>query len=238
MSANAISLSMVGASLSAMSLPLHRRARERSRDPAAPCSRSREMDRREFLTAAAAPLVLGVVPSAFARRSGGLPLALVTADLESSIVAVELPSGRVYRRLQTPAGPRSIESIGGTGAIVAHTSSGRVSLVDSTLGVHDDPGAFRGAALLRGLRRPALRLCHRLGAPGAGDRRPARAPSRAARSGWRSGAASLPRRARSPAVGRARQQERGDRDRRPRPSARASGDRPHPTTVPGARRRL
>ena len=91
------------------------------------------MDRREFLTAAATPLVLGVAPPAFARRSGGLPLALVTADLESSIVAVELPSGRVYRRLQTPSDPRSIESIGGTAAIVAHTSSGHVSLIDPSL---------------------------------------------------------------------------------------------------------
>ena len=69
------------------------------------------MDRREFLAAAAAPLVLGVAP-AFARPSGGTPLALVTADLESSIVAVDLGSGTVHRRLATPADPRSIESIG------------------------------------------------------------------------------------------------------------------------------
>ena len=100
------------------------------------------MDRREFLAAAATPLVLGVVPPAFARRSGGLPLALVTADLESNIVAVELPSGRVYRRLQTPSDPRSIESIGGTAAIVAHTSSGRVSLIDPTLAVRSIRGPF------------------------------------------------------------------------------------------------
>ena len=100
------------------------------------------MDRREFLAAAGTPLVLGVVPPAFARRSGRLPLALVTADLESNIVAVELPSGRVYRRLQTPSDPRSIESIGGTAAIVAHTSSGRVSLIDPTLAVRSIRGPF------------------------------------------------------------------------------------------------
>jgi DNA-binding beta-propeller fold protein YncE len=99
------------------------------------------VDRREFLAAAAAPLILGVTP-AFARPAGGLPLALVTADLESSIVAVELANGRVYRRLQTPADPRSIESIGGTGAIVAHTSSGRVSLVDANLTLHPIRGPF------------------------------------------------------------------------------------------------
>ena len=100
------------------------------------------MDRREFLAAAAAPFLLGVVPTAFARPSGGSPVALVTADLESSIVVVALPTGRVVRRLATPADPRSIESIGGTGAIVAHTSSGRVSLVDSSLAVHSIRGPF------------------------------------------------------------------------------------------------
>jgi DNA-binding beta-propeller fold protein YncE len=99
------------------------------------------MDRREFLLAAAAPLLLGVSP-AHARRSGGGALALVTADLESSIVAVELAGGRVYRRLRTPADPRSIESIGGAGAIVAHTSSGRMSLVDQTLAVRPIRGTF------------------------------------------------------------------------------------------------
>lgn len=99
------------------------------------------MDRREFLAVAAAPLIFGAAP-AFARPSGGTPLALVTADLESSIVAVELRSGRVYRRLQTPADPRSIESIGGTGAIVAHTGSGRMTLVDSTLTVRSIHGPF------------------------------------------------------------------------------------------------
>lgn len=99
------------------------------------------MDRRDFLVAAAAPLLLGTAP-AFARPSGGIALALVTADLESSIVAVGLSDGRVYRRLQTPADPRSIESIGGTGAIVAHTGSGRMSLVDSTLAIRPIRGPF------------------------------------------------------------------------------------------------
>jgi DNA-binding beta-propeller fold protein YncE len=67
---------------------------------------------------------------------------LVTADLESSVVAVELPSGRIYRRLPTARDPRSIESIGGTGAVVAHTSSGQVSLIDSSLAVHSIRGPF------------------------------------------------------------------------------------------------
>jgi DNA-binding beta-propeller fold protein YncE len=99
------------------------------------------MDRREFLAVAAAPLVLGAAP-ALARARGGTPLALVTADLESSIVAVDVVSGTVHRRLRTPPGPRSIESIGVIGALVAHTAGGRMTLVDSDLRVHPVAGAF------------------------------------------------------------------------------------------------
>ena len=99
------------------------------------------MDRRDFLAAAATPILFGLAP-ALARAGGGTPLALVTADLEAAIVAIDLSTGRVQRRLATPAGPRSIESIGGTGAIVAHTGSGRVSLVDSALAIHSIPGPF------------------------------------------------------------------------------------------------
>jgi DNA-binding beta-propeller fold protein YncE len=100
------------------------------------------MDRREFLAAAAAPVVATAVPSALAAPRGGTPLALVTADLESSIVAVEVTSGKVLRRLATPAEPRSIESIGLVGALVAHTTRGELTLVDSDLRVHPVAGAF------------------------------------------------------------------------------------------------
>jgi DNA-binding beta-propeller fold protein YncE len=100
------------------------------------------MDRRDFLAVAAAPLMLGLAPAALARRSGGTPLALVTADLESSIVAVDLGSGKVHRRLDTPAAPRSIESVGMVGALVAHTARGRLTLVDSDLRVHEIHGAL------------------------------------------------------------------------------------------------
>ncbi len=99
------------------------------------------MDRREFLAAAAAPLVLGVSP-ALARPAGGTPLALVTADLESHVVAVDVSSGAVVRRLPTPADPRSIESIGVVGALVAHTAGGRMSLIDSDLRVRPIVGEF------------------------------------------------------------------------------------------------
>ncbi len=92
------------------------------------------MDRRDFLAAAAAPLVVGVAP-ALARTAGGTPLALVTADLESHVVAVDVSAGRAVRRLRTPADPRSIESIGVVGALVAHTAEGRLTLIDSDLRV-------------------------------------------------------------------------------------------------------
>src|SRR5688500_4801359 len=99
------------------------------------------MDRREVLAAAAAPLILGTAP-ALARSTGGTPLALVTADLESSVVAVDVSTGRVVRRLSTPSDPRSIESIGWTGAIVAHTAGGRLTLIDSDLRVRAIAGEF------------------------------------------------------------------------------------------------
>ena len=99
------------------------------------------MDRCEFLAAAAAPLLLGAAP-ALARSTGGTPLALVTADLESSIVAVDVSSGTVVRRLRTAADPRSIESIGLVAALVAHTAGGRLTLVDSELRVHSIAGSF------------------------------------------------------------------------------------------------
>jgi hypothetical protein len=98
------------------------------------------MDRRRFLAAAAAPLVLGRMPAAWTRSRS---LALVTADLEASVVVVELGAGRVLRRIATPAGPRSIERVGAFGALVAHTASGRISVVDArSLEVDEVDGAF------------------------------------------------------------------------------------------------
>src|SRR6266851_8969465 len=86
------------------------------------------MDRRAFLAAAAAaPFALRAVPDALAAAAG--PLALVTADTEAHVVAVELATGRIGARIQTRPGPRSIERAGGL-AVVAHTDVGAVSLVD------------------------------------------------------------------------------------------------------------
>jgi hypothetical protein len=85
------------------------------------------VDRREFLLAAAVvPFALRAAPA----WGGGTPLALVTADLESRIVVVDPLGGSVVRHISTAAGPRSIESVRGGLAVVAHTSLGRLSVVD------------------------------------------------------------------------------------------------------------
>jgi hypothetical protein len=88
------------------------------------------MNRRAFVTAALASAIDPV--AALSARAGGGSVALVTADLESHIVAVDLSSGRVVERIRTTEGPRSIESTPFGYAVVAHTSIGRVSLLDTS----------------------------------------------------------------------------------------------------------
>jgi YVTN family beta-propeller protein len=79
------------------------------------------VNRREFLAAAAA--------APFALRAGAAaPLALVTADLEAAVVAVDPYTGRVVRRIATRPDPRSIQLVGET-AVVAHTALGEVTLL-------------------------------------------------------------------------------------------------------------
>jgi hypothetical protein len=90
------------------------------------------MDRRAFIAGAAS---LVVAPRALARISSGLEVALVTADLESRLVAVELAGGRVRRYVRTLPKPRSIEAVGPV-AVVAHSEIGALTLVrGSTLAV-------------------------------------------------------------------------------------------------------
>jgi hypothetical protein len=97
------------------------------------------VNRRELLLGAAA---LALAPEAFARRLGGTPTALVTADLEAHVVAVDVASGRVLERIGTPPGPRSIETVGNI-AVVGHTEHGLVTLIDGgTLNVREVVSGF------------------------------------------------------------------------------------------------
>jgi hypothetical protein len=83
------------------------------------------VDRRGFIVAASA-FVLS--PQALA-KSRGRPVALVTADLESRIVAIDLVTGRRVKTIRTLPDPRSIQTVLGT-AVVAHTARGALCLID------------------------------------------------------------------------------------------------------------
>jgi DNA-binding beta-propeller fold protein YncE len=82
------------------------------------------VNRRDFLAGAVA---LALAPRALAARA---PLAIVTADLESRLVVVDLTTGRVTRHVATLPYPRSIETVGAA-AVVAHSELGAVSVVDT-----------------------------------------------------------------------------------------------------------
>jgi outer membrane protein assembly factor BamB len=106
------------------------------------------VDRRTFV-AGAASLVLA--PRTFAGALAQRELALVTADEESRLVAVDLATGAVRRYVRTLPQPRSIEAVGPM-AVVAHSELGVVTLVRaSTLEV---------ARVLRGFGEPRYTAGH------------------------------------------------------------------------------
>src|SRR5439155_23278995 len=84
-----------------------------------------DVDRREFVLGAAS---LALAPRGLGRGLSQREIALVTADLESRLVAVDLASGRVRRYVRTLPKPRSIETVGGI-AVVAHSEIGVLTLV-------------------------------------------------------------------------------------------------------------
>ena len=106
--------------------------------------------RRDFLAAA---LVLAAVPGrALGRATGGAAVALVTADLEAHVVALELSSGRVLTRIRTAPGPRSIEASAYGQVVVAHIPAGVVTILDAaTLSVR---------AVLHGFGEPRYAAMH------------------------------------------------------------------------------
>jgi DNA-binding beta-propeller fold protein YncE len=105
------------------------------------------MNRRDLLLAATA---LALAPGR-ALASAAAPLVLVTADLESHVLAVDGTSGAIRKRIPTLAYPRSIETVGAV-AVVAHSEIGAVSLIDArTLEV---------AHVLRGFGEPRYTAAH------------------------------------------------------------------------------
>lgn len=70
--------------------------------------------------------------SASARQTGGTPVALVTAERENALFAVELPSGSVLRRVSLPADPQNVAALTGRAhtAVVVSPRSGAVTLLD------------------------------------------------------------------------------------------------------------
>jgi hypothetical protein len=114
------------------------------------------MKRRQFLirgVAAAAAMTLA--PDTLARRLGGTPIALVTADKEAHIVAVDLFATRIIGRIRTLPAPRSIETIAGSAALVCHTTEGAVSLID--------PVSMTVARVIHGFGEPRYTAAHPTG---------------------------------------------------------------------------
>ncbi len=83
------------------------------------------MDRREFLGGLTS---LVLAPRGLAALGSGPAVALVTADEESRLVAVDVASGRIRRYVPTLAQPRSIEAVGNR-AVVAHSELGAITIV-------------------------------------------------------------------------------------------------------------
>jgi DNA-binding beta-propeller fold protein YncE len=103
------------------------------------------VNRKDFLRAAGtAPVAFALVPRLGASDTKRqAPLALVTADLESHVVAFDLRTTEVVLRIRTGPGPRSIESSRGGVALVAHTQHGVVSLIaGSPPSVRDELDGF------------------------------------------------------------------------------------------------
>jgi hypothetical protein len=98
------------------------------------------MRRREFLATLG---LLPFVPYACAKKRP--VLALATADTESHVAVLDGASGRIRARVGTLEEPRSIEAAGGQ-AVVAHTSSGALTLLEGR--------PVRVRRVLRGLGEP------------------------------------------------------------------------------------
>ena len=94
-------------------------------------------------------LAVLVVPASHASRLGGDPVALVTAETENKLIAVELDSGHVVRWLRMPADPENVAA-DASYAVVVSPRAGAVTLI----GVR----RLRRLRILRGFGSPHIPL--------------------------------------------------------------------------------
>ena len=94
--------------------------------------------------------VVLLAPASEARAGGGPVIALVTSETTNQLVAVDLPSGRIVKRLRMPADPQNVAVCGGTAAVVS-VRAGAVTLVDTA--------TLRVRRVLRGFASPHIPAC-------------------------------------------------------------------------------
>jgi DNA-binding beta-propeller fold protein YncE len=75
------------------------------------------------------------------------PIVLVTAETQNQLLAVDLHSGRVIRRLRMPVDPENVEAYAGQAAVVS-TRAGAVTLVD--------PRTLKIQRVVRGFATPHI----------------------------------------------------------------------------------
>ncbi len=92
-------------------------------------------------------LVLAAVPGSGTARETPHPLALVTAESQNRLLAIDIRTGRVVRSLRMPADPQNVEAYAGEAAVVS-TSSGAVTFID--------PRTLRINRVVRGFRSPHI----------------------------------------------------------------------------------
>jgi YVTN family beta-propeller protein len=78
-----------------------------------------------------AALVLATAASA--SKTGGRAVALVTAEQQNQLIALELSSGKVLRRVSLPADPQGV-AVGRTTVVVASPAAGAVTLLSQGQG--------------------------------------------------------------------------------------------------------
>jgi YVTN family beta-propeller protein len=91
--------------------------------------------------------VLVLATSASASKTGGSAVALVTAEQQNQLIALELSSGQVLRRVSVPADPQNV-AVAQYKAVVVSTRAGAVSLLDQR--------TLKTVKVLRGFGSPHL----------------------------------------------------------------------------------